>query len=184
MAGPRNILLHIAVVLCMVTMAATDESRSPAMLYVSKELDNTSSNTLAGATSRNKRKAVNNTRTITSRTVPSVVTIVPKPKRAKFEPKRRQEVANVRKKGACMKCRIKKLRVSEGVCFWPRASGWHHYQCSGLLPCKSCQRSQVVSRMTFDRWEQCVSFSMKEVNIYVMGNPFDNCVESALLKHK
>ncbi|CAD6577888.1 MAG: hypothetical protein ASARMPRED_008441 [Alectoria sarmentosa] len=150
MAGPRNILLHIAVVLCMVTMAATDESRSPAMLYVSKELDNTSSASLAAATSRNRRKAVDNARRISCRTVPSVTSIVPKPKRAKFEPRRRQEVANVRKKGACMRCRIKKL------------------SCSGSLPCGSCQRIQVVSRMSFDRWEQCVSFSMKEVNIYVM----------------
>jgi len=33
-------------------------------------------------------------------------------KRRRFEPKRREEVANVRKKGACMLCRVRKVTVS------------------------------------------------------------------------
>ena len=102
-------ILHIAVV----HMAATDESCSSTTLYMSKELDKTSPE--AAANSCNKPKAGHNDRA----TVPSAVNTVPKLKRAKFEPKRRQQVANVRKKGACMRCRIKKLPVSAGVCFRP-----------------------------------------------------------------
>lgn len=101
----------------MVTMAATDQSCSPATLYTSEELDSTSPE--AAGETRNKPKAGHNARTTNRRTVPSAVTTVPKLERAKFEPKRRQQVANVRKKGACMRCRIKKLPVGAGVCFWP-----------------------------------------------------------------
>ena len=97
----------------MVTMAATDESCSPATLYTSMELDETSPE--AAPKPCNKPKAGHNAR----KTVPSAVNTVPKLKRAKFEPKRRQQVANVRKRGACMRCRIKKLIVSESVCFRP-----------------------------------------------------------------
>ena len=35
------------------------------------------------------------------------------PKRARFEPKRREQVADIRKKGACMRCRLKKLSVGK-----------------------------------------------------------------------
>lgn len=132
-------------------MAAIDESCSTVTLYTSKELDNTASDTDAAGISQNKRKADHNVPTTSRCTAPSAPAIIPKPKRAKFDPRRRQEVANVRKKGACMRCRIKKLT------------------CSGSLPCESCQRN--LSRVSFDRWEQCVSFSMKEVNIYIMDCP-------------
>ena len=37
---------------------------------------------------------------------------ISKPKRAKFPPKRRQEVAEIRQKGACLRCRVLKMRVS------------------------------------------------------------------------
>ena len=38
--------------------------------------------------------------------------VEPKPKRAKFELERRMEVAHIRKRGACFRCRIMKLAVS------------------------------------------------------------------------
>ena len=38
--------------------------------------------------------------------------VEPKPKRGKFEPERRMEVAHIRKRGACLRCRIMKLAVS------------------------------------------------------------------------
>lgn len=82
----------------MVTMAATDESCSPAVLYTSEELGNTSPNTFAAGISQNKLKAGHINRTVSSRTVPSVMARVPKPKRAKLEPKRGEQVANIRKK--------------------------------------------------------------------------------------
>ena len=121
MARSRSIPLHLAIP-CVVTMADTDESCSSATLYTSDELDNTSSNTDATEDSRNKRKDSHNTRISSRRTAPSAVTIVPKPKRARFEAKRRQQVANVRKKGACLRCRIKKLPVRPVVWFWPEIS--------------------------------------------------------------
>jgi hypothetical protein len=46
-------------------------------------------------------------------------TATPKSKRAKFEPKRKNEVANVRKVGACFRCRQLKISVSEPFhVFW------------------------------------------------------------------
>ena len=103
----------------MVTMAATDELCSPTTSCISEELDNTSPDTDAVGKPPNKRKTSHNPRTTSLSTARSAVTIVPKPKRAKFELKRRKQVANVRKQGACMRCRKKKLSVCAGVCFWP-----------------------------------------------------------------
>lgn len=80
-------------------MANIDESCSPAMLFTSEELDITLPVTDAAAKSRDKRKVGHDVLTTSRRITPSAVTIVPKPKRAKFEPWRRQQVANVRKKG-------------------------------------------------------------------------------------
>ena len=51
--------------------------------------------------------------------IPGLLTLVPtnsaapKSKRAKFEPNRRHEVANIRKIGACIRCRQLKISVSE-----------------------------------------------------------------------
>ncbi len=117
---PKKYILHIADV-CMLTMAATDESCSPATSCTSEELDNTSPVTDAVGKSPEKRKTGRNARIISHSTARSTVTIDSKHKRAKFEPKRRQQVAHVRKKGACLRSRIKKLSVGAGVCFWPEA---------------------------------------------------------------
>ena len=100
-------------------MAATDDLYSPTTSCISRALDNTSADTDAVGKSPNKRKTSHNARTTSPSTAQSAVTIVPKPKRAKFELKRRKQVANVRKKGACMRCRKKKVSVGAGVCFWP-----------------------------------------------------------------
>lgn len=119
--GPRTkkYILHIAVA-CMVTMASTDASCSPATLSTFEELDNVWSNTAAAGQPQYKRKGSHNALITSRSTAPSAVTVVPKPKRARFEPRRRQQVANVRKKGACMRCRIKKRPVGADACFWPK----------------------------------------------------------------
>ena len=98
-------------------MAAFAVSYSPTMLFTSEMLENTSVNADAAGKSQVKSRANHDTRTTSRRTTQSEVTIVPKPKRAKFEPRRREQVANVRKKGACMRCRIKKLPVGADVFF-------------------------------------------------------------------
>ena len=43
-------------------------------------------------------------------------TATPKPKRAKFESKRKDEVASVRKIGACFRCKQLKISVSSTMC--------------------------------------------------------------------
>ncbi|CAO1599567.1 hypothetical protein XANCAGTX0491_003289 [Xanthoria calcicola] len=79
-----------------------------------------------------------------------------KRKRAKFgDLKRRDEVAQVRSKGACMKCRWKKL------------------PCSGIRPCMSCISSWVSldPRSSKLSWMNCVSASWNSVNIYSFDKP-------------
>ncbi|KAL2038935.1 hypothetical protein N7G274_008275 [Stereocaulon virgatum] len=79
-------------------------------------------------------------------------TATSKSKRAKFEPKRKREVANVRKIGACFRCRL--LKIS----------------CSGTWPCEPCHRSgnSCYGRAPKFRWMDSVSCSLKEVDIYAI----------------
>ena len=166
--------LHRAVVLCSVTMV---EKCSLAPLYASAPLDATVPGTDAAKTSHHRRDDGPGTRTSGRRVAPSAAKTVPGPQRARFDPRHRQQVADVRKRGACMRCRVKKLPVGAAVpVLVAETSDWWGRQCSGSWPCESCRRSQAVFRATFDRWEQCVSFSMKEVNIYVIGDLFDGRV--------
>ncbi len=74
-------------------------------------------------------------------------------KRTKFEPKRRAEVADIRHKGACLRCRLDKIT------------------CSTKWPCESCNRSHVsdCARVSKRQWMYCVPFSFKDVDIYNMG---------------
>ena len=99
----------------MVVIAALDVSCSSVVVISSEKLDNMSVGKVGAGESWNKSKSNHYDRTNIRRTAESAVT-VPRAKRAKFEPRRRQQVANVRKKGACMRCRIKKLPVGAGVC--------------------------------------------------------------------
>lgn len=76
----------------------------------------------------------------------------PRPKRTRFEDKRREQVAEVRHKGACLKCRLDKIT------------------CSNSRPCDSCNRSHVpgYARVSKRHWMHCVPFSFKHVDIYTM----------------
>lgn len=98
----------------------------------------------------------------------------PNPKRRKFDSKRRQEVASVLKQGACFSCRIRKVSVScifrtTAHMFEPHYSSSH--QCSGILPCESCKRSQSSChyRESKYRWMHCIPFSLKDLDIFAIG---------------
>lgn len=73
-----------------------------------------------------------------------------RPKRTKFGAKRRAEVADIRHKGACLRCRLDKTT------------------CSSSWPCESCHRSQIsgCARVSKRQWMHCIPFSFKEVDIY------------------
>ena len=95
----------------------------------------------------------------------------PKPKRVKFEPERRIEVARIRKRGACLRCRVLKIAVSFCALAWhfsKEADGFG--QCSGEVPCKACIRSSSACRAREPkyRWMHCVPFSLKEIDVFAL----------------
>ena len=100
---------------------------------------------------------------------PPADTQAPKKKRSKFSPIRRGEVANTRKKGACIKCHLGKIKVStpdSDLKSSPRSS--EYMQCSGEYPCASCSKAPP-RRISKRGWMPCVPFSFKDVNIYELG---------------
>ena len=102
--------------------------------------------------------------------------VEPKPKRAKFEPERRMEVANIRKRGACLRCRIMKLPVCFFVLAWHASKKSDDFgQCSGEVPCKACSRGPNTCRAREPkyRWMHCVPFSLKEIDIFAQCKPKD-----------
>ncbi len=116
----ERISLRLVLVLGIVIMAAIGESRSPTILATLEEMGNTTLDADAVGEPQYRSRGNHNTRPPGRPIAESAVAVFPKPKRAKFEPRRRQQVANVRKKGACMRCRIKKLPVGAGAYFWSK----------------------------------------------------------------
>lgn len=86
-------------------------------------------------------------------TFPASTGQVPRRTRRKFaDPKRRAEVAQVRKQGSCMRCH------------------WNKIPCSSVRPCMSCISCWVSldARSSKLQWMGCVPFSWKTVNIYAL----------------
>ncbi len=97
-------------------------------------------------------------------------------KRAKFDLKTREKVATVRKKGACMRCRILKIPV-RALSLTSRRLFKKPIQCSGEWPCKSCLRCQASchEREPTHGWMACIPFSVKDVDIYALGSLGPSC---------
>ena len=100
---------------------------------------------------------------------PPADTQAPKQKRSKFSTIRRKEVAYTRKKGACIKCHLGKIKVPTPDSNQKsplRLSGY--MQCSGNYPCASCSEAPP-RRISKYGWMQCLPFSFRDVNIYALG---------------
>ena len=101
--------------------------------------------------------------------------------RARFIPARRQEVAKVRRLGACLRCQFKKIAVSLMLFFYVCLSTDLKLQCSEITPCKSCERQKLLChRQELDiRRIDPVPFSLRTVDIFAMGivsSSLDSCV--------
>ena len=66
----------------------------------------------------------------------------PKAKRAKFAPERRKEVANVRDKGSCMRCKYLEIRVSQEPCALLARDMLIFYEYSVLIRGLVCRASR------------------------------------------
>ncbi|PSN64086.1 hypothetical protein BS50DRAFT_576705 [Corynespora cassiicola Philippines] len=81
------------------------------------------------------------------------------PKRSKFSKKRKAEVMEVRKQGACLRCRILKRT------------------CSGNNPCDNC--IAVINATHGSRvlqWTKCVRYTLEDVNLF-----WDRCMVDGLV---
>ena len=101
--------------------------------------------------------------------------------RARFIPPRRQEVAKVRRLGACLRCRSKKIAVSLMLFFYVCLSTNLKLQCSETTPCKPCERQNLLcprQELTISRIDPA-PVSLRNVDIFDMGIVFsslDSCV--------
>ena len=104
--------------------------------------------------------------------------------RARFIPARRQEVAKVRRLGACLRCRSKKIAVSLMLFFHVCLSTDLKVQCSEITPCKPCDRQKLLChRQELDiRQIDPVPFSLRTVDIFATGmvsSPLASCVTNS-----
>ena len=91
--------------------------------------------------------------------------------RARYILTRRQEVAKVRRLGACLRCRSKKIAVSLMLFFYVCLSTDLKLQCSEITPCRPCERQKLLChRQELDiRPIDPVPFSFGTVDIFDMG---------------
>lgn len=88
-------------------------------------------------------------------------------RRSSFSAKRKAEVKGIRKKGACLRCRILKRAVSIQLDYLIFAE---LRQCSGEDPCKTCivAACATVNSKALS-WMECIRPSFQAVNIFHQG---------------
>ncbi|KAE9365634.1 hypothetical protein N431DRAFT_286554, partial [Stipitochalara longipes BDJ] len=81
----------------------------------------------------------------------------PARKRAKFNPQRREKVKGVRRRGACLRCRVLKI------------------PCSSDDPCATCMSLALAASSALERkvlrWSDCIRTSLTDVNIFTHALP-------------
>ncbi|KFX86104.1 hypothetical protein O988_09766, partial [Pseudogymnoascus sp. VKM F-3808] len=81
-----------------------------------------------------------------------------RPRRARFDPIRRNEVAVVRKRGSCLRCRLLKIK------------------CSGNDPCDTCIKLRQTMEYQLESrtlgFSECIRTRIKDINIF--GSNFNN----------
>lgn len=102
-------------------------------------------------------------------------------RRSSFSAKRKAEVKGIRRKGACLRCRILKRAVSIHLdCLVPTDI----HQCSGEDPCRTCI---IAARATTNSkalsWMECIRPSFQAVNIFHQGT-FLPCLRRNTLAKK
>jgi hypothetical protein len=90
-------------------------------------------------------------------------------RRSVFSSERKEEVKGIRRRGACLRCRLLKRAVSlSSACMMPGFAD--STQCSGEDPCKTCiaaAKAAINSKALM--WMECIRPSFQAINI------FDNC---------
>ena len=96
-----------------------------------------------------------------------------KRQRRRFNDAKRQEVAQVRKDGACMRCHLSKTPVRRTLVYpYLCSSEAYNPQCSTGQPCETCfsRWLSLNNRSKKFRWMSCVPYSWKDVNIFIPGS--------------
>ena len=95
----------------------------------------------------------------------------PNPRRSRFDDNRRREVAIIRKRGACFRCRLMKIAVSLAARETKFAYKANALQCSGDVPCRACSQIQrfCQNREPKYKWMHCVAYSLKDLDVYALG---------------